>query len=161
MQQETNFSSVGGNGHGGTRMVDRIKDQTAAQLNSQKNKATDGLGTVATAVRETTHNLRNQQHDVAARYVEQAADQIERFSNRLREKDITELLGDAQRFARRRPALFVGAAFGLGLLGSRFLKSSAESQRFDDDTTMQHYPRATTPPPVSAQTPVDVATERL
>ena len=46
------------------------------------------------------------------------------FSERLKNKDVTELLNDAQRLARRQPALFVGGAFALGLLGARFLKSS-------------------------------------
>jgi hypothetical protein len=115
---------------GGNGIVHRIRDTAAAQLNSQKDKATEGLGTVASAVRETTQNLRSQQHDVAARYVEQAADQIERLSARLREKDVAELLNDAQQLARRRPALFIGAAFAIGLLGARFLKSSAsDSER--------------------------------
>ena len=112
--------------HGGNGIVGRIRDTAAAQLNSQKDKATQGLGTVASAVRESTQSLRNQQHDVAARYVEQAADQIERISTRLREKDVVELLSDAQQLARRRPALFVGAAFAIGVIGARFLKSSAE-----------------------------------
>ena len=113
----------------GNGIVGRIRETAAAQLNTQKEKATEGLGTVASAVRESTQNLRSQQHDVAARYVEQAADQIERLSARLREKDITELLNDAQQLARRRPALFIGAAFALGLIGARFLKSSSP----DDD----------------------------
>ena len=130
MEHDTNLSPENsGNGPSSTRMVDRLKDKTAAQLNSQKNKATEGLETVATAVRETTENLRSQQHDVAARYAEQAADHIERFSNSLREKDVAELLADAQRLARRRPALFVGTAFALGLLGARFLRSSSADER--------------------------------
>jgi hypothetical protein len=115
---------------GGNGIVHRIRDTAAAQLNSQKDKATQGLGTVASAVRESTQNLRSQQHDVAARYVEQAADQIDRLSARLREKDVAELLNDAQQLARRRPAIFIGAAFAIGLLGARFLKSSAsDSER--------------------------------
>jgi hypothetical protein len=37
---------------------------------------------------------------------------------------VRELIEDAQRFARRQPAVFLGLSFGLGLLGARFLKSS-------------------------------------
>lgn len=109
-----------------TGLVGRVRDQASSQLNSQKNKATDGLGSVAHAVRGTTQKLRDEHHDTVARYVEQAADQIERFSERLKQKDVGELVGDAQQLARRKPALFVGGAFAVGLLGARFLKSSAE-----------------------------------
>jgi hypothetical protein len=107
-----------------TGVVDQMKDRAAAQINSQKNRATDGIGTVAQAVRQSTQQLRDQRHETVARYVEQAADQVERFSQRLKQKDVGELVSDAQRLARRQPALFIGSAFALGLLGARFLKSS-------------------------------------
>jgi hypothetical protein len=110
----------------GGGIASKVRERATAQLSTQKDRATDGLGSVAQAVRQTTEQLRNQQHDKVARYAEQAAEQIERFSQRLREKDVGELLNDAQRLARRRPALFVGGAFAIGLLGARFLKSSAD-----------------------------------
>jgi len=107
-------------------IVDRVRDKAAAQLSSQKDRATDGLGSVAQAVRQSTQQLRDQKHDTIAGYVEQAADQIEKFSQRLRDKDVGELLDDAQRLARRQPAVFIGSAFALGVIGARFLKSSSE-----------------------------------
>lgn len=116
---------------GSTGIVDKVKEQAASQLSSQKDRATDGLGSVASAVRQTTQTLRDQKHDTVAGYVEQAADQIERLSERLKNKDVTELLDDAQHLARRQPALFVGGAFALGLVGARFLKSSSKDD-YDD-----------------------------
>ena len=106
-------------------IVGRVREQATSQLNTQKDKATEGVASVAHAVRDTTQRLREEKHDTVARYVEQAADQVERFSERLKNKDVGELLNDAQRLARRQPALFVGGAFAVGLLGARFLKSSA------------------------------------
>lgn len=105
-------------------VVDAIKDRAAAQINSQKDRATDGLGTMAQAVRQSTQQLREQHHETVASYVEQAADHIERLSQRLRQKDVGTLLADAQQLARRQPALFVGSAFALGVIVARFLKSS-------------------------------------
>src|SRR5690606_10158614 len=95
------------------------------QLSSQKNRATDGLGSVAQAVRQSTRQLRDEQHDTIAQYVEQAADQIDRFSRRLRDKQVPELIDDVQRVARRQLAAFVGGAFALGLVAARFFKSSS------------------------------------
>jgi hypothetical protein len=112
-----------------TGIVGRVRDQANAQLTTQKTKATDGLGSVAQAVRQTTQHLREGQHDTVARYAEQAADQIERLSQQLRNKDVGELMNNAQQLARRQPALFVGGAFALGLLSARFLKSSSPSSR--------------------------------
>jgi hypothetical protein len=108
-------------------MMDRVKDGATAQLSNQKNKATDGLGTLAAAVRKTCQPLRESDQTTLASYVEQAADGIERFSSDLRQRDIGELVNEAQRFARRKPALFIGGAFAVGVLAARFLKSSAEA----------------------------------
>src|SRR3954468_22318292 len=126
----TSASGTGGDqaqGKGG--MIDRVKERAAAQLSNQKEKATDGLGSVAAMVRQGTQQLRDQRHDTIAGYVDQAADQIEKFSGQLRDKDVGELLDDAQRLARRRPAVFIGSAFALGVIGARFLKSSSEDDR--------------------------------
>jgi hypothetical protein len=108
-----------------TGIVDRVRERAGAQLATQKDMATDGIGTIARAVRGTTKELREQQHDTIADYVDRAADQLERLSSGLKNKDIGELFRDAQSLARRQPAMFVGSAFAIGLLGARFLKSSS------------------------------------
>jgi len=113
-------------------MIDTMKQRATDQLSSQKNKATDGLGSIAQIARQGTRQLRDQQHDTLAGYVERAADQIDRLSQQLRDKDVNELVNDAQRLARRRPALFIGAAFALGVIGARFFKSSSRDTRDDD-----------------------------
>ena len=121
-------SGTNSNSTDNSSIIGRVREQAASQLNTQKEKATDGLGSVAHAVRDTTQRLRDENHDTVARYVEQAADQIERLSDRLKNKDVGELMNDAQQLARRQPALFVGGAFAVGLLGARFLKSSADDR---------------------------------
>ena len=62
-------------------------------------------------------------------YVDQAADQVERLSEYVRERDVVQIAGDVEKFARREPALFLGGAFVLGLCAARFLKSSAQSSQ--------------------------------
>jgi hypothetical protein len=109
-------------------IVGRVRERATSQLATQKDRATDGLGTVAQAMRQTTQHLRTQQQEAIAGYAEKAADQLERFSQRLKEKDVTQILDDAQQLARRQPALFIGGAFAIGLLGARFLKSSSPRQ---------------------------------
>ena len=120
----------GRNNAGGARLVDKVKDGAVSQLSTQKDRASDGIGSVVQAVRQSTQQLRDQRHDTIAQYVDQAAAQLERFSNTLKEKNVSDLLDEAQRFARRNPALFVGGAFALGLLSARFFKSSRD-QRAD------------------------------
>jgi hypothetical protein len=113
---------------GGQRagLVGKVKERATAQLSTQKDRATDQLGTIAQAVRHSGERLREEQHETVAQYVEKAAEQLERFSTNIRGKDVNELLEDAQRLARRQPALFIGGSFAVGLIAARFLKSSQE-----------------------------------
>lgn len=105
-------------------LTERLKERASSQLERQKVRATDGLGSVAEAVRQSTQPLRDGQQETIARYVERAADRLQQWSEELRTKDVGELVGDLQRLVRRQPAIFLGAAFALGLLGARFMKSS-------------------------------------
>ena len=108
-------------------LIDNVKQRATAQLDSQKGRATDSISSIANAVRGSTSQLREEQHDVLAQYVETFADSLERFSTNLRGKDMNELLDGARDFARRQPVLFVGGSFAVGLLAARFLKSSGQT----------------------------------
>ena len=123
---ETQTSTVGGAQERSSGIVNRVKESAAAQLTTQKNRGTDALGQVANAVRSSTQKLREERHDTIAGYIDKAADQIDNWSRRLRDKDIDELTSDVQRLARRQPAVFISSAFALGLVGARFFKSSRQ-----------------------------------
>jgi hypothetical protein len=127
-------AATGGTQPGTQRgVLDMVRERANEQLSSQKTRATDGLGNLANAVRQTTQPLREQQQGAIADYVEQAADKIEQFSASLRERDLGDLLEDAQQFARRQPVLFLAATFTAGVLAARFLKSSAPDRAFRRD----------------------------
>ncbi len=112
-----------------TGLVDRVRHTAAAQLTSQKTRATEALDSVAAAMRQGSQPLRDSNQATLADYLGKAADQLEQFSTRLGERDLTELMADTNRFARRQPAIFVGAAFAAGVLAARFLKSAPDGQR--------------------------------
>ena len=152
------------NSTGGTGIMDRVRQGANTQLSSQKNRATDGISSVAQAVRQTTQQLRDNRHDTIARYVDEAANQLERVSNQLRNKDVGELMRDAQQFARRRPAVFIGSAFAIGLLGARFLKSSRDRRESEAGsnlyarTSSDYRDRFATPSPLTSP---PLSTERF
>ena len=149
-----------------SRVVDRAQEQAKSQLGGQVSRAAEGLGTVAEAVGAVGQQLREKDQAALAQYANQAADRIERFSHYLRERDVNELLGEAQRLARRQPTLFMGGAFALGLVAARFLKSSSEKTREQEEyyypeygAYRDRYRHATSPygynypPGVGARTP--------
>ena len=115
-------------------LMNLVKERATVQLDTQKSRATDSLSTIAGAVRQTTQQLRHDQHEDLARYVDRAADHLERFSDAIRGKDVDQLLHDVRRIARRQPGLFIGGSFAVGLLAARFLKSSghADGGNYDE-----------------------------
>ncbi|MGH9373233.1 MAG: hypothetical protein ACRD15_17065 [Vicinamibacterales bacterium] len=115
----------------GCGLVERARKSVTSQLSTQKDRATDSLGDLAQAVRRSTQSFRDSQQDTVARYIESAAGQIEQFSSRLRERDVTDQIRDVQQFARRQPAVFIAAAFTVGLVSARFLKSSGTTSQYD------------------------------
>ena len=124
-------TAQGDGAQAGSGIIDKARQRATAQLTEQKNKAVDGIGSVTQAVRQSTQQLRDQQHETLAQYVERAANQIDTLAQQLRNKDVGDLFNDAQRLARRQPALFIGSAFALGLIAARFLKSSSRRQDSD------------------------------
>jgi len=127
MEHSTSSSSATQSDGG---LVDRVRQGATAQLSTQKDRATDGLGSLAQAVRQSTQPFRENNQDAIAQYIERAADQLEQFSTRLRQRDVNELVEDVQQFARRQPAVFIGAAFAVGMVAARFLKSSNRNRQY-------------------------------
>jgi len=101
-----------------------VREKTYEQIGTQKERATGTLGAVAGAVRSATEGLREHGQPGLANYVTRAADEIDRWTSRLREQDLDDAMREVQDFARRKPALFLGVAFGAGVVVARFLKSS-------------------------------------
>src|SRR3954454_12540299 len=116
-------SGAGGNG-GGQGLMHSIQQQASSALSSPKDRAADGMKSVIDAVRQTGESLREKNGTIAG-YADTAASQLERFSNQLRDRDVSELMDEVSAFARRQPALFTGGGVALGLVAARFLKSAA------------------------------------
>ena len=108
------------------------REQAESQIATRKDQAAGQVEGVANALRRTGEQLHEQDQGSVGRYAEQAAEQAERFSDYLRDRDADQLLGDVEDFARERPAVFLGGAFLLGAAAARFLKSSAgQREEFD------------------------------
>jgi len=113
-------------------VMDQVKQEASTRVNEQKARAAEGLGSVASAIRQASEHLRSENQTLAT-YADRAVDQIQLFADRMRDKDPAEMVRDAERFARRNPTAFIGGAFVLGLALARFLKSSGEAEFGDHD----------------------------
>jgi len=109
-------------------VMGQARTQVVSQLESQKDRATGSLESVALALRQTGQHLREQNQTALSQYTEQIAESLERFSGSLSQRNMDQMIGEVERFARRQPALFLGTSFALGLLAARFLKSSSPNE---------------------------------
>jgi hypothetical protein len=96
-----------------------------ARVSTTKDRAAEGLDTFARALHKTGEHLKTDEQEMVSAYVGRAADQVSRLSSYLQSRTVGQVIGDVEGIARREPALFVGGAFVAGILGGRFLKSSA------------------------------------
>jgi len=126
-----------------------IAAQAESRIERGKQDAAVTLNSVATRLRQSGTQLRDEQQDFAGEYVQRAAQQIERAANYLQTADLREIVDEVESFARRRPAVFIGGAFALGILASRYLSNSRGTNRMD--TEQSRYLDREVPPPVSME----------
>jgi len=102
----------------------QAKDRAGTSIGESKNQFADQFGTVADALRRTTEHLRSEDQQRIAGLTDTVARQVEQVADYLRNKDARAMRQDLENLARRQPALMIGGALIIGLIGARFLKSS-------------------------------------
>jgi hypothetical protein len=122
----------------GNQLADQAKKQISNQLQSQKDRATGTLSSMAQALQQTSQQLQDQGQAPISNYAAKVAEGVERVTNYLNDRDIADLRGEAERIARTQPMLFLAGAFAIGWFGARFFKSSTPAQWSNQNTT--NYP---------------------
>ncbi|HEX6643489.1 MAG TPA: hypothetical protein VF037_02370 [Gemmatimonadales bacterium] len=113
--------------------LEEAREKAGTAVDERKGQLAGSMSSVAGAVRRSTDQLREEGHDRIAGYADSLAQQFDRAAGYLRERDGRQLREDLEGIARRQPALVIGAAFALGVLAARFLRSS------DRETAIQRY----------------------
>jgi hypothetical protein len=107
-------------------MLGAVQEQANSLVAQQFSRGASSLDGVVSALRQTSRSLREQEEAAPiAQYADRAAEQIDNIAGYLRDGDVNQIVHDVERFARRKPMLFLGGALAAGLFASRFLKSSA------------------------------------
>lgn len=111
-------------------VANQAKDQVNQVVSERKEQTAQRLGSFAHALHEAANKLDEEDAGGLGRYAHQAADQVDRLSNYLRNQDVSAFMRDTETFARRHPDVFLGTTFLAGLLVARFFKASTD--RRDD-----------------------------
>ncbi len=127
----------------GSGMLHEVQGKVNEGVEQGKGRIASEISAMGGALREAAGKLEDRDSGIG-RYASMAADQIESLGDFVRDADPNEMLMGVQRFARRRPELFLGGAIIAGLLLGRFLRSHEPRRSFDrrydlDDTRDEDY----------------------
>jgi hypothetical protein len=106
-----------------------VKEQLRSSAASQKDAAAQQMDGWAHALKTASDDLDNRGQGSAAGWVRQAAAGLERASGTVRERNVDDLLGTVEDFARRQPVAFLGGAVVAGFGLARLMKSTADRRR--------------------------------
>lgn len=115
----------------GSRIADEVKatgesvvHQATSTLDQGKSQIASQIGGIAGAFRQASDQLRQEEQQTVADYSHRLGEQVQQVADYLEGKDARDIAHDVEKFARRQPGVFLGAALAVGLVAARFLKSS-------------------------------------
>lgn len=104
--------------------AEEARAQVRNFTNDRKEIVCREINGIASALRSTSEQLRDQDQERAGHYTEMIGDQAERVARFLEDHDADELTHEVETVARQRPLIFLGGCFVAGLALGRFLKAS-------------------------------------
>lgn len=113
-------------------IVDTVHEEAERLFDEQRDRAASKVAKVGKMVHQASHALHAVRLDGVADYVDSAADQVERASEYIQERNLNDMVQDAGEIVSQHKALAIGGLFVTGLAIGRFLKAS-ESQAGEDD----------------------------
>jgi hypothetical protein len=116
-------------------LLDQTRQQLASQGNDQQQRAATGLRSVADEITSMI-NGQGGTGGLASDLARQASERVQYAADWLESREPRDLLDEVQRFARRRPGMFLAAAGVLGFVGGRMTRGAVDEARdSSDDST--------------------------
>jgi hypothetical protein len=119
--------------HSAAEAARHAQQQAAGYADQQKGRVADELRNFGDAMSRAADKLREEQDVRVAGYADMAASQLASAAEYLRTRNLGDLMGDVESLARRRPEVFFGATFLVGMGIARFLKASHRGRGRHDD----------------------------
>ncbi len=112
-------------------MVDTVTTEAGNYATEAKVAAADGVKDVASALRTAADDMRS--GSAQERTFSQIADGLADASDAMRDKDLGEIVGVINDFAKRNPLVFLGSAALIGFAATRFAKASGDGASQSSD----------------------------
>lgn len=100
-----------------------VRDTAQSYVDQAKSAAAGELHGVAQFVRNAVPS--ENAPPIVSQYANQAAESLDRLANSLQGQDLQSIMAAMNDFARRQPALFLGASVAVGFVAARFLRSQS------------------------------------
>jgi hypothetical protein len=100
-------------------------ERARSAVDQQKDAAAGRIEGVAQALRSASDDLEHRGQPMVAEYSRQVAEGLESMANWVSRRNIDDLVGGVEDFARQRPVAFMGGAMVAGFALARFMKSSS------------------------------------
>jgi F0F1-type ATP synthase membrane subunit b/b' len=107
------------------KAAEDMRERARSAAMDQKNAAAERMGGVAHALRTASDDLQSQGQPMIAEYSRHVAEGLESMADTLGRRDVDDLVGSVEDFARARPVAFLGGAVVAGFALARFMKSSS------------------------------------
>ena len=111
-------------GEGAGNLAGALRDQGDRYLRARKARAAEEIEALGQALRLAADKLHDRDVNLLGDYLDSAADGIDRVARSLEERDLAELAGDIEEFARQRPAVILGGVFLAGLALGRVARAA-------------------------------------
>jgi hypothetical protein len=107
------------------RAAGDMRHRARSAAMDQKNVAASRMEGIAHALRTASDDLQTQGQPTFAEYSRHVAEGLESMADSLGRRDVDDLVGSVEDFARARPVAFLGGAVVAGFALARFMKSSS------------------------------------
>jgi hypothetical protein len=101
--------------------VSALRAEAEAKAAERRDAVADYLGDISAAFDAASQTLESRGRSGVATLTRSAQAQADRLREEAAGRDVRHLIGEVERFARRRPALFFGGAFLLGYVAMQLL----------------------------------------
>lgn len=103
-----------------------LRSQVGAKVDSQSDQFADSVQRTAQQLRAISEGNTAEAGPILD-YIRQAADALDRFAARMKERGFNGGLGDLQDFGRRKPGVFLMGAAAAGFAVARLIRASREA----------------------------------
>jgi hypothetical protein len=109
-------------------LTSKAANRIHSEVDARKGSAAEQAKSVSNAIQTAAGQLDQSAPTWLKSAFQQGADQIQRLADTIEQKDSRQILDEVQRFARERPALFLGACAAAGFAAARIFKAGGEEQ---------------------------------